>query len=155
MDLLPLLVESHYLEVKALALPMYDNEEAIIKMLRSGAKGYILKDAEPAELRTALDMPMSKGAYYSDLISGTLLKNIHSHSSEKRKDPRSIALNEREVAFLKLANTELTCKEIADQMCMSIRTIDGYRETLFEKLQVKSRIGLVLHTVRNGIVKVT
>ncbi|HEY4209299.1 MAG TPA: LuxR C-terminal-related transcriptional regulator [Puia sp.] len=63
------------------------------------------------------------------------------------------ALNDREVEFLKLACTECTYKEIAEQMYLSPRTIDGYRDTLFEKLNVKTRVGLVLYALRNGIVE--
>ena len=63
-----------------------------------------------------------------------------------------ITLNDREMAFLRLACTEMTYKEIAEQMFLSARTIDGYRDSLFEKLNIKSRVGLVLFAIRNHIV---
>ena len=67
---------------------------------------------------------------------------------------RSVSLNDREIEFLKLACTEMTYKEIADYMYLSPRTIDGYRDALFEKLGIKNRVGLVLFAIKNGIIKV-
>jgi DNA-binding CsgD family transcriptional regulator len=63
-----------------------------------------------------------------------------------------IKLNQRELQFLKLVCTELTYREIAEQMFLSPRTIDGYRDDLFEKLKVKTRVGLVMYAIKNGIV---
>jgi DNA-binding CsgD family transcriptional regulator len=64
-----------------------------------------------------------------------------------------VTLQLRELEFLKLAASELTYKEIAMQMCISIRTVDGYRDQLFEKLGVKSRIGLVLYAIKNKMIE--
>ena len=63
-----------------------------------------------------------------------------------------IKLNEREIQFLKLTCTELTYKEIAEKMFLSPRTIDGYRDDLFQKLNIKTRVGLVMYAIKNGIV---
>lgn len=136
--------------VKVLALSMYDDETAIIRMLKNGAKGYVLKEAEPAELRRAIDSVVKKGFHYSDKVTGTLLHAINEN------DAKSIVLNlsEKEIAFLKLAGTEMTYKEIAQYMHLSPRTIDSYRDALFEKLAVKSRVGLVLFAIKHRIVQV-
>jgi len=140
-------------QIKVLALSMYDDEDAIIKMLRYGARGYILKDAEPQELKTALHELVKKGYYYSELVTGTLLHSIHKEAEDINKhNPDAVKLNDRETEFLKLACSELTYKEIADKMCLAPRTIDGYREALFEKLHVKNRIGLVLYALKGGYV---
>ena len=69
------------------------------------------------------------------------------------RNQKKVNINDRETEFLKFACTELTYKEIADRMCLAPRTIDGYREALFEKLNVKSRVGLVMYAIRNGFVK--
>lgn len=141
-------------DIKVLALSMYDNETSIIRMLKCGAKGYILKDAEPAELRAAIDAVMSKGFYYSDLVSGKLMHAINKMDDETGDLKSLVPLNDRETDFLKYSCTELTYKEIADKMFVSPRTIDGYRDALFEKLHVKTRVGLVMYAIRNGIVNV-
>ena len=146
-------LKEHYPLVDVLALSMYDNEAAIIKMFKAGAKGYILKDSEPPQLKTALDSIKTKGFYYSELVTGRLIHSINKMTDETVASSKSL-LNEREKEFLKLACTEMTYKEIADKMFLSPRTIDGYRDALFEKLQLKTRVGLVMYAIKNGIVQV-
>ncbi|HRE39155.1 MAG TPA: response regulator transcription factor [Chitinophagaceae bacterium] len=138
-------------ETKVLALSMYDDEENIIKMLKNGARGYILKDSHPTELKAAIEAVVTKGFYYSEMVTGRLMRSIIESGEEKDEQAN---LTGREIEFLKLAASELTYKEIAEQMNLSHRTIDGYRDDLFEKLNIKSRVGLVLYAIRNGIVKV-
>lgn len=146
-------IKRHYPEIRILALSMYDDENAIIRMLKNGAGGYILKDTEPGELRKAMDAVCSKGFYYSEMVTGRLIHTIHSMQEENSPAKAVSGLNERELEFLKLAATELTYKEIAEQMHLSPRTIDGYRDDLFEKLNIRSRVGLVLFAIKNGIVR--
>jgi DNA-binding NarL/FixJ family response regulator len=138
--------------IKVLALSMYDDENAIMKMLRSGARGYILKDSEPAELRLALDAVVQKGYYYSELVTGKLIHSIN--HTEDETIGNTVKLNDRELEFLKLTCSELTYKEIAAQMHLSPRTIDGYRDALFEKLEIKTRTGLAIYAIKNGIVQI-
>ena len=144
----------NYPEVKVLALSMYDNENSIIRMLKSGAKGYILKDSEPVELKAAIEAVITKGYYYSDLVSGKLIHAINKIDDEGNDVNSLNNLNERETDFLKYACTEMTYKEIAEKMFLSPRTIDGYRDALFEKLHVKTRVGLVIYAIKNGVVSV-
>ncbi len=132
--------------VKVLALSMDDNEDTIIKMLRYGAKGYLLKDIHPETFKMAMTEVLEKGFYNSDKVYNSL-----QNGSLKQEE---LQLKERELEFLNWACTELTYKEIADKMCLSPKTIDGYRESLFEKLQVKSRIGLVLYAIKNRLIDV-
>lgn len=147
-------LKQNYPEVKVLALSMYDNENSIIKMLKCGAKGYILKDCEPVELKAAIDAVGEKGYYYSDLVSGKLIHAINKIDDEGSEINITNNLNERETDFLKYACTEMTYKEIADKMFVSPRTIDGYRDALFEKLHLKTRVGLVMYAIKNGIVQI-
>jgi len=147
-------LKQNHPDIRVLALSMYDNENSIIRMLKCGAKGYILKDSEPAELRAAIDALMSKGFYYSDLVSGKLIHAINKIDDEGSELKNLIQLNERETDFLKYACTEMTYKEIADKMFVSPRTIDGYRDGLFEKLHIKTRVGLVMYAIKNGLVNV-
>jgi DNA-binding NarL/FixJ family response regulator len=140
----------HHSSVKILALSMYDDELSVIRMFRSGARGYILKDAQPGELEQALDQLVRRGYYHPDFVAEMLMKN--SGVSLAQKELNQPFLTERERDFLRLACSEQTYKEIADQMCLSVRTIDGYREELFGKLQVKSRTGLVLYAIKQRII---
>ncbi len=143
---------AHHPSIPVLALSMYDNEASIIRMLKCGAKGYILKDCEPKELQAAIEAILTKGYYYSELVSGRLINAIN--KMEGNGHGTTASLTERETEFLKFTCTEMTYKEIAEKMFLSPRTIDGYRDALFEKLTVKTRVGLVMYAIKNGIVKV-
>ena len=147
-------LKQHHPQVHVLALSMYDNETSIIRMLKCGAKGYILKDSEPAELKMAIDDILNKGFYYSDLVSGKLMHAINNMDDDGDGLKNLVPLNDRETDFLKYACTEMTYKEIADKMFVSPRTIDGYRDSLFEKLKLKTRVGLVMYAIKNEIVNI-
>jgi two-component system invasion response regulator UvrY len=140
-------------EVRVMALSMLDNEQSIIRMLRQGAKGYILKDTHPREFKTALDTVMQKGFYYSEMVTGKLINAVNNLDTAADEVTTLVKLTEKEIEFLKLACTEMTYKEIADKMNLSPRTIDGYRDALFEKLKVRTRVGLVMYAIKNDIVR--
>lgn len=137
-------LKENHPEVKVLALTMNDEESVIISMLRAGAIGYLLKDIHPNTLLKALNNIKTKGVYYTDDITETLIK------SKKEKE---FELNDRELAFLKLACTDLTYKKIADEMFLSPKTIDGYRESIFVKFNVTSRIGMVLYALKEKLIE--
>ncbi|MDR3715459.1 MAG: response regulator transcription factor [Puia sp.] len=145
-------LKRNYPDVKVLAVSMFDNENSIVRMLKNGAKGYVLKDAEPSELNMALDSLAQKGFYYSEKVTGKLIHMINNLNEPEQRLRNLVTLNEREIEFLKRACTEMTYKEIAEKMCLSPRTIDGYRDLLFEKLKVRTRVGLVLYAIKNGVV---
>lgn len=134
-------------EIKVLALSMECDETTILAMLRAGAKGYLLKDIHPDILHHALNQVNLNGFYYTDSIANTLLNSVN-----KPEKPKNIELKDRELEFLKLTVSEKTYKEIAEVMCLSPKTLENYRESLFEKLEVKSRIGLVIYAIKEKIV---
>ncbi len=139
--------------VKVLIVSMIEKEETIVQMLKLGVKGYISKDVEPHELAEALHSIVNKGYYFTDFITGKLVHSLQLEN-QNGKSNGSVPFTDRELSFLKLACTEMTYNEIASSMYLSPKTIDGYRDALFEKLKVKSRIGLVLYAIKNGIVQV-
>ena len=147
-------LKKNYPDIKILALSMHDDENAVIRMLKNGARGYILKDTEPSELKTAIDAILQKGFYYSEMVTGRLVHSISGMDDEGHGSQQILHLTEREIEFLKLACSEMTYKEIADKMYLSPRTVDGYRDTLFQKLDIKTRTGLVIYAIKNGIVQV-
>lgn len=137
----------NYPDIKVLALSMEDDEQVILKMLRKGIKGYLLKDIQPEKLNFALEEVMDRGYYHSRKVSETLLHSLKPND----KPPIQWSLKENELIFLRLACSEMTYKEIADVMQLSPKTIDGYRQDLFEKLKVKNRVGLVLFALKNDL----
>jgi DNA-binding NarL/FixJ family response regulator len=132
--------------VKVLALSMFEDDQAVIKMIKSGACGYVLKESKPRELLEAIKIIHTKGIYINELVSGKLVRSV--------ADADSVAdISKKEMDFLKYCCSELTYKEIADKMFVSPRTVDNYREALFLKLNLKSRTGLVLHAIQNQYFK--
>jgi DNA-binding NarL/FixJ family response regulator len=144
-------LNKNYPKIKILALSMFSDEKTIIKMLRMGAKGYILKNIDPDELKNALDSVKKKNFYLSEYISGKIISGLHK-DVDRIEDPEP--LTPREKDFLRLICSEITYKDIAAKMYVSPRTVDEYRNSLFEKLKVKSRVGLVMYAIRNGLVDV-
>lgn len=144
-------LKKFYPGIKVLALSMNDNENAVIRMIKAGAKGYILKDTDPSELKTALHHLISKGFYYSEMVTGKLIHAINDPANQDNTTSGIVELNDKEQDFLRQVCTELTYKEIAEKMSVSPRTVDHYRDNLFEKLNVKTRVGLVMYAIRNGI----
>jgi two-component system, NarL family, invasion response regulator UvrY len=138
---------------KILVLSMFDDEKSIIRMIRNGAKGYILKDCEPNELETALENIVQKGYHYTDLVNAKFIYASKKDENGETKE-KETHITSKEMDFLKLACSEMSYKEIADILCLSVRTVEGYRDTLFTKLDLKTRVGLVLYCLKNNIVKV-
>jgi len=146
-------IKEHLPATKILVLSMMDNESSIISMLKSGAGGYILKDSKPSIFRQALDDIRDKGFFMNDLVTHKMLNYVK--GEEQNTDAAIIArLSDKELTFLKLACTEKTYKEIASEMNLSPRTVEGYRDDLFAKLGVMSRVGMVLFAIKNGLHKV-
>ena len=139
--------------IKVMVLSMLNDERTIIKMLKFGAMGYMTKDTDPKELNRALNELYNKGIYFNQLLCQNLVHSV-SNGLEEPNDEYQIFLNlpEREKEFLKLLATDLTLKEIAAKMNLSPRTIDGYRDNLFEKVKVSNRVGLVLFALRNNLI---
>ena len=131
--------------VNVIALSVEDEEMTILKMLRVGAKGYLLKDVEKKILEHALIEIIDVGFYHSKNVANILIKSL---SLGKKSNAQ---IKENELTFMKFACTELTYKEIADKMFLSPKTIDGYRDSLFEKLGVRNRVGLVIYAIKNKI----
>lgn len=146
-------LRNHYPSVKVLALSMYNNENSIIRMLKCGARGYILKDSRPPQLQAAIEDLVKEGFHYSELLNGKLIHAINKMGDHTTELSSLVNLLDKETEFLKFCCSELTYKDIAEKLSVSPRTIDRYRDTLFEKLHVKTRIGLVMFAVKNGIVQ--
>jgi DNA-binding NarL/FixJ family response regulator len=146
-------LKSHYPSIKVLALSTMDAETAIIKMIRSGAKGYIVKDADLSELKLAFSELLSIGFFYNELVSRKVIHSISRIVEDNDAVTALQKLSDNELTFLRLSCSEKTYQEIANEMFKSEKTIDGYRAELFKKLNVSSRVGMVMYAIKNGIVQ--
>ncbi|MES2417176.1 MAG: response regulator transcription factor [Bacteroidota bacterium] len=134
-------------DVLVMALSMQDDEQSVIKMIKSGAKGYLLKNVHPTELEKALNNLIKLGHYYPDWAASKVFATI---GNEAKVDPKKESITEREKTFLRYTITEMSYKEIANEMFCSPRTVESYRDSLFEKLDLKTRVGLAVYAIKNG-----
>ena len=138
-------------DIKILILTMYDSEIALIRLLQVGVRGFLKKDIHPYELKTALLSVADDGYYYAHNTTGKLASLFQKNQQNKSSLEKAM-LTKLDIDFLRMASTDMTYKEIAQAMNITPRAIDGYRDSLFEKLDVKSRVGLAIYAVKNGIV---
>lgn len=144
-------LRDNYSEIRVLMLTMYDSEPTLIRLLQSGVKGFLKKDIHPSELRFALHSVMQYGYYYSSHTTGKLANLFREKPRQNSALSRAL-LTEQEMQFLSLACSELTYKEIAQRMNLNPRSVDTLRDHLFNKLDVKSRVGLAIYSLKHGIV---
>jgi DNA-binding NarL/FixJ family response regulator len=133
--------------VKTVALSMNADDKTVIAMIKAGCCAYLLKDTHPDELEKALDEIFLKGYYNADMVNINYRRLLLAQEAEDK-----LQLNERETSFLQYACSDMTYKQIAALMGLAERTIDGYREALFKKFNVQSRVGLALEAIRREIV---
>lgn len=133
-------------QAKIIVLSMLDDQATIIKMLRAGVSGYLLKNGDAKELQQALHEITTHGFYCNEIVNGRMAFLINN------KQLSDVQLSDKEKSFLKLACSELAYKEIAIIMGVSARTVDGYRDALFEKLGLKTRVGLVLFAIKQKLI---
>ena len=141
------IIKNEYPKINVIALSVEEEDITIIRMLKAGAKGYLLKDVEKDVLEYALTETIKHGYYHTKSVSNILINSLNDDNSSK------IQLKDREIEFIKHTCSEMTYKQIAEKMFLSPKTIDGYRDHLFQKLNIKNRIGLVLYAIKNGIFK--
>jgi two-component system invasion response regulator UvrY len=144
-------MQQEFPAVHVLMLTMYDSELMLIRLLQAGVKGFLKKDVHPAELRFALQSVMEAGYYYSSSTAGRLANLFRAGKRELNRVQQSI-LSEQEVVFLQFACTDMTYKQIAGEMGLTPRTVDVIRDALFTKLDVRSRVGMAMVALRNGVV---
>jgi DNA-binding NarL/FixJ family response regulator len=146
-------IARHYPNMHTLSLSMLNDEANVLRMLQAGVKGYVLKECHPDELSNAISH-VARGEYFiNELMTmqiGKRLSVMNNHQPQQ-KEP-VVSLTDKEKEFLQWSITDLTYKEIAFKMCISPRTVDSYRDVLFEKLQLKSRVGLAIYAIKNNLV---
>jgi len=139
-------LSKHHPDIKVMALSMQGDDNSVIKMIKNGAKGYLLKNTHPKDLETALTKLSSDGFFYPEWASKIIFSNLN----KDKETETTVRISDREREFLKYTVTELSYKEIADRMCCSPRTVESYRDQLCDKLDLKTRVGLAVFAIKNG-----
>jgi DNA-binding NarL/FixJ family response regulator len=125
---------------------MHQNEFTIMRMMRNGARGFLPKEAGPKDLRYAMDAMREGYVYYSNLLDEKIILR-----AQEGKESKMLDLTDTEINFLRYCCTDLVYKEIAPLMNLGQRTIDWYRDKMYEKLGVNTRTGLVLFAMQFGL----
>ncbi len=144
---------NNYPDICVLMLSMYSSETSMIQLLHAGVRGFLRKDSSPIELKFAIKAVMHTGYYHSNSTTSKLINMFQKNDTHAmRMNP---ILSDKEVVFLKLVCSDLTYKGIAKEMQLNNpRAADSIRDSLFDKLEVKSRVGLAMYAIRNGIVSI-
>lgn len=143
-------VKDEYPEILVLALTMLDGRTDFMRLVKSGIDGFLNKNTSPEEVQEAIDKLISTGHYFKGGQLDQMLLILRGEDLGF-KDIQS--LNYKELEFIRHATSEMPYKAIAVQMGVSEKTIDGYRSKVFEKLDVNTRVGMVIRAVKEGIVK--
>lgn len=146
-------IKSKHPDIGIIALSMFDQDDLILDMLEAGANGYLLKNADKDEIAEAIRSVAVGDPYYCKTTNSKLARLI----AQSRFTPynRKVKPNfsDKELEIIELVCRELTNKEIADKLFMSIRTVEGHRQKILEKMEVKNTVGLVIYAIQNGLVK--
>ena len=145
-------VRKKFPSIKVLVVSMYEDDKFIIHLMENGANGYLLKNAEPDEIRRSIYSVHENGYYFNDLVNKALLKKLVLKNNLKPSFNQNIDLTEREHEVLKMICEEKTAAEIAKEIFLSPRSVEGIRQRLIEKIGVRNTAGLVMFAVKNGIV---
>jgi DNA-binding NarL/FixJ family response regulator len=139
--------------IGVIALSMFDEDNLVVDMLEAGAKGYLIKNAPKHEILEAVRTVYNQGTYYCHHTSNRLAQMIAKSKFNPYKKKNKIHFTERETDIIKLICAELSSKEMANQLNVSARTIEGHRDNILKKIDAKNLAGIVVYAIKNGIYK--
>lgn len=145
-------INQTYQNVGIIALTMHDDPELICEMFETGAKGYLIKNANYKEVIEAIETVYRGEMHYCSTSSTRLIKKIGPSKYNNYKKNNSISFCDIEIKIMKLICKQITTKEMADEMYMSTRTIEQYIHRIKEKIEAKNMVGIALYSIKNGIV---
>jgi DNA-binding NarL/FixJ family response regulator len=142
------IIHKDYPDTKVIALSMYDDEQSILNMYNAGASGYLLKNTNKLQFESAVRTVYGGGSYFSNEAAMKLIQNI----SKGKNTSATESFNDREIEIIKMLCEQKSSKEIADKICLSIRTVEGYRMKIMKKINAKNHSGIVLYAVKAGLI---
>ena len=146
-------VSKQFANIKVLVLSMYEDERFVYHLMENGANGYLLKNAEPQEIRRAIMEVYEKGYYLNNFVNRILLKKSHSRQKVVPSLNSEITLTEKEKDVLRYICMEFTAQEIAQKMEISPRTVEAIKDRLMERFGCKNTAGLVFFAVKNNLIE--
>jgi DNA-binding NarL/FixJ family response regulator len=145
-------ISKQYPDIKVLVLTMYEDERFVSHLMENGANGYLLKSADPSEIRKAIMEVMTKGYYLNNFVNRVLLKKSHARTKSIPSLNNEVQLNDKEREVIRLLCMEFTASEIAQKMEISPRTVEAIKDRLMERFGTKNTAGLVFFAVKNNLI---
>jgi DNA-binding NarL/FixJ family response regulator len=146
-------IATHFDEIKVIGLTMNDEKSSIMEMMDAGANGYILKSADREEIIKAINTVMNGDDYYCKRVESSIINLIETKRSTNH-NKKIVSFNDKEIKIINFLCEELNSDEIAKEMYLSKKTIDGIRIKIKTDLDVRNSIGIVKYAIRNGIYKI-
>jgi DNA-binding NarL/FixJ family response regulator len=145
-------ISKKYPDIRILILTMYEDERFVSHLMENGANGYLLKNAEPAEIKKAILEVMVKGFYLNNFVNRILLKKSTNKNKAIPSLNSEVVLSDKEKEVIQLLCREYTASEIATQMEISSRTVESIKDRLMERFGTKNTAGLVFFAVKNNLI---
>ncbi|OFY84510.1 MAG: hypothetical protein A3F72_13970 [Bacteroidetes bacterium RIFCSPLOWO2_12_FULL_35_15] len=143
-------LQNKYANTKIIILTMHNEEGFIHHLISKGAHGFLLKNQDIEIVVDAIYGVLENGYFFNDRVSRAMVKGLV-ESNKIRPEFNEVSLTEREIEIIRLISKELTNREIAEKLMLSVRTVDGYKEKIFEKTKTKNSIGIVMYAVRHNL----
>lgn len=144
-------VENHP-NIKILILSVHDDDAFIAELIERGAHGYLIKDSDPEEVVEAIKAVHEKGSYINQKTLLAIQKKMNQKHKTSTKKSQDEALTKREIDVLRLVCQQKTTGEIADELFISSKTVDGHRNNLLQKTHSRNVAGLVLYAMKKGLI---
>ncbi len=145
-------ISKKYPDIRILILTMYEDERFVSHLMENGANGYLLKNAEPAEIKKAIMEVMVKGYYLNNFVNRILLKKSINRGNAIPSLNSEVVLSDKEKEVIQLLCREYTAAEIATKMEISARTVESIKDRLMERFGTKNTAGLVFFAVKNNLI---
>ncbi|MBS1604126.1 MAG: response regulator transcription factor [Bacteroidetes bacterium] len=146
------IIAKQYPTIHIIALTMYEDERFVSHMMEIGANGYLLKSADPSEIKRAIIEVATKGYYLNNFVNRILLKKSHVRTKTIPSLNTEITLNDREREVVRYICMEFTAQEIAQKIDVSPRTVEAIKDRLMERFGAKNTAGLVFFAVKNNLI---
>ena len=146
------IIAKTYPSIHIIALTMYEDERFDSHMMEIGANGYLLKSADPSEIKRAIIEVATKGYYLNNFVNRILLKKSHTRTKIIPSLNTEITLNDREREVVRYICMEFTAQEIAVKIDCSPRTVEAIKDRLMERFGAKNTAGLVFFAVKNNLI---
>ena len=141
-----------YPNLHVIVLTMYEDERFVSHLMENGANGYLLKSADPAEIKKAIVEVMARGYYLNNFVNKVLLKKSHARTKSIPSLTNEVVISDKEREVLRLLCMEFTATEIAQKMEISPRTVEAIKDRMMERYNVKNTAGLVFFAVKNNLI---